>query len=84
MLIVKSLLLPKQKSVVKDYSGNEHALLINNVMRLVVWKISGKVWRRQGFQKQLPVLLQRLDENHLLKVMNRPGESGLASVVEKN
>ena len=52
-------------------------------MILAVWKISGKVWRCQGFQKQLPNLLQKLDENHLLQVMNRPGENGLACVLEK-
>ena len=52
-------------------------------MILAVWKISGKVWRCQGFQKQLPSLLQKLDENHLLQVMNGPGENGLACVLEK-
>ena len=64
MLIAKVLLLPKQKSVVKDFLVDEHPLLINNIMKLVVWKILGKVWRCQGFQKQLPNLLQELGENH--------------------
>lgn len=64
--------LPKQKSVLKGPLGGGHSLLINNTIRSGVWKISGKLWCRQGYQKLLSSLFHELDEDHLLQAMNRP------------
>ena len=81
MLIAKPLLLPKQ-SVLISSLVDKRPLLVSSTMKLAVWKILGKLWRCQGFQKQLPNLLQELDENHLQQVKNRLGESGMVGVAE--
>lgn len=77
----QTIVIPKQ-SVLIDSLVDKHPLLVSNTMKLAVWKILGKVWRCQGFQKQLPNLLQELDENHLQQVKNRLGESGMVGVAE--
>ena len=46
-----------------------------------MWKISGKIWHSQEFQRLLPTLPPELGKSQLRRVINRPGESGLAGVV---
>lgn len=53
MLIDKTILLPKQRNILKDPSGKEHPLVIKNSMRLVGSKISGRSYLCHKFQKQL-------------------------------
>lgn len=53
MLIDQTILLPKQRNILKDPSGKEHPLVIKNSMRLVGSKISGRSYLCHKFQKQL-------------------------------
>ena len=82
MFIAEPLISSKQKNILSHPLGNEHLLAISNAMRLAaMWKISGKIWHSQEFQRLLPTLTPELGKSQLRRVINRPGESGLAGVV---
>ena len=49
-----------------------------------MWNISGKIWHSQKFQRLLLTLSPELGKSQLRRVINRPGESGLAGVVGHN
>ena len=82
MSIETPVILPRIKSLLKDPLGKEHHLITNKTLRLAAWKISGRDYLCQGFWEQLPGLLITQGDVHLQEIMNQPGESGLASVVD--
>ena len=65
----------------KNPQGEVHPLIANRTLRLAVWTISGKDYLRTEFQKQLPNLLQVQDEKVHRQITIRPGECGLAGVI---
>ena len=46
------------------------------------WMVSGLDYRRREFQKQLPTLCPRQEDEILMQIMSRPRESGLADALE--
>ena len=80
MFIVRPLLLPRNTSL-KNPQGEVHPLIANRTLRLAVWTISGKDYLRREFQKQLTNLLQVQDEKVQSQITIRPGECGLAGVI---
>ena len=71
IVIAKLILFPKQRNIIRDPSGKEYPLVVNNSMMLMVWKISGRSYLCQKFQNQLQNLSQGLDELHLRQIINR-------------
>ena len=82
MLSGKPVLLPKQNNLLKNPLGNSHPLMIKGSLRLAAWKISGKDYVCQEYQKQLPHLSQNAGEMVQRGIMSRPGVSGLAGVIK--
>ena len=80
MSIVRPLLLLRNTSL-KNAQREVHSLIANRTLRLAVWTISGKDYLRREFQKQLPSLLQVQDEKVQFQITIRPGECGLAGVL---
>ena len=81
MSIGKYLLLPQHRRLLTNAQGEIHPLVKNKTLRLAVWKISGKVWLRKAFQKQLPNLSKVQERIARSPITIRPGESGLAGVL---
>ena len=82
MSIVRPLLLPRNTSLKKP-QGEVDSLIAKRTLRLAVWTISSKNYLRREFQKHMPNLLQVQDEKLLYngQIKVRPGESGLAGVI---
>ena len=81
MTVRHPILLPQQKSLLKNPKGEFHPLLLNSSLRLAAWLVSGKVKDQQDFQRQLPTLSPELDPKELELVTTRVGESLVAGVV---
>ena len=83
MLIRKSFLLPSHVDLLKDPMHKPHTLLLNQSLRLVAWRISGNISFQREFQRGLQSLPLEVEEIALSQLTNRPGESGLAGVVNR-
>ncbi|XP_057294612.1 uncharacterized protein LOC130623139 [Hydractinia symbiolongicarpus] len=81
MLVTNPLLLPQSLSLLTNPQGKSHPLLENRTLRLVAWTISGKFWRLREYQEKLQSLSQVPEQRAHSLITNRPGESGLAGVV---
>ena len=81
MSIANPILLPKLDKLLINPSGQIHPLVANKSLRLVAWTISGKSSLRQAFQSQLSTFCQVQEEKVLRQITIRPGESGLAGVL---
>ena len=69
-----NLLLNGQKEV--------HVLVANKTLMLAVWKVSGNSLLIYGYQIRLPVLSPVLEDQVQTQITTRPGENGLAGVLE--
>ena len=70
-----NLLLNAQKEI--------HLLVANKMLMLVAWKVSGNPLLIQDYQSRLPVLPLVLEDEVQTEITTRPGENGLAGVLEK-
>ena len=52
-------------------------------LQLVFWEVSGKGFLQKDFQKRLPRSSQMLGGKAQSVIINRPGESGIADVVNE-
>ena len=74
-------LLPWEKSLLLDPTGTSHPLIERRELRLAVWMVSGQPWQRRAYQAKLPNLSAIPVEQGRSLIKNRPGESGLAGVI---
>ena len=70
-----------KKHKYKKPQGEIHPLIASRTLGLAVWTISGKDYLKRDFQKQLPILLQVQDEKSQSQIISRPGDCGLAGVI---
>ena len=82
MSIKSSIFLPWRRDLLKNSKVEIHPLVQNRTLQLVAWTVSGLDCRRREFQKQLPTLSPGQEDQILMQIMSRPGESGLADVLE--
>ena len=82
MSIKSPILLPWRKDLLKNPKRKIHPLVQNRTLKLVAWTVSGLDCRRMEFQRQLPTLSPGQEDQILMQIMGRPGESGLAGVLE--
>ena len=73
---------PETKYLVKDPTGNYHPLIQWNSVKLVVWIISGKIYREREFQKGLQTLSPTPDKQAQLNITNWLRANGLAGVAD--
>ena len=82
MLIKSPVLLPWRKDLLKNPNREIHTLVQNRSLKLVARMVSGLDCRRRGFQMQLPTLYPGQEDQILMQIMSRPGESGIVAVLE--
>ena len=82
MSIKSPILLPWRKDLLKNPKGETHTLAQNRTLQLAVCAISGLDCRRREFQRQLPTLSPGQEDQILIQIMSRSGESGPAGVLE--
>ena len=82
MSIKSLILLPWRKDVLKNPKGEIHLLVQNRTLKLLAWTVSRLDCRRKEFQRQLPTLSPSQEDQILMQIKSRPGESGLAGVLE--
>ena len=75
------ILLPLVSNLLVDPQGAIHPLVKNGSLTLVAWNISGRIWQTREYQKGLQDLSQMPEDRVHSLLTNRPGESGLAGVV---
>ena len=81
LCIANPLLLPPTEALLLDPQGQEHPLIRNRTLGLVAWKVSGAAYLQRAYQLGLQNLSLEHEEVALSLIMNRPGESGYAGVV---
>ena len=81
MSINSPIFLPWRNDLLKNLKGEIHPLVQNRTLKLVAWTVSGIDCRRE-FQRQLPILSPGQEDQILMQIMSRHGESGLADVPE--
>ena len=81
MSVQTPILLPLVSNLLVDPQGVIHPLVKNGSLKLVAWKISGRIWQTREYQKGLQDLSQMPEDRVHSLITNRPGESGLAGVV---
>ena len=84
MTIQCSLLLPALPNLLLNPLGEKHPLVKTRSLRLAIWKITGKPLKSKKFQTMQPNLFLCPGDQVQLQIMNRPGTSGLAGVVDGN
>ena len=57
-------------------------LVQKRTLQLVAWTVSGLDCRRREFTRQLPTLSPGQEDQILMHIKSRPGESGIAGVLE--
>ena len=82
MSIKNPILLPWRKDLLKNPKGEIHPLVQNTTLKLMAWTVSRLDCRSREFQRQLPTLSPSQEDQILMQIMSRPGESGLAGVLE--
>ena len=65
----------------KNPQREVNPLFTNRKLGLAVWTLSRKDYVRREFQKQLSNLLQAQDERAKSQITDRPGECGVAGVI---
>ena len=81
MSVRNPILLPHKKNLLLDPRQNVHPLVENKTLQLAVWVVSGIVWQQKAYQTGLQSLSQIPEGRAQFLLTNRPGESGLAGVV---
>ena len=49
--VTEPVLLPQLSNILIKYSGQVHPMVVNQTLRLVAWKLSGKAWSQKEFQQ---------------------------------
>ena len=70
-----------KQSLIK-FSRKTSPLIKLGSLFLVAWLVSGQIWRQRDYRKGLQTLSSVPEEKALHLLTNRPGESGLAGVIE--
>ena len=81
MSVRNPILLPHKKNLLLDPRQNVHPLVENKTIQLAVWVVSGIVWQQKAYQTGLQSLSRIPEGRAQFLLTNRPGESGLAGVV---
>ena len=81
MSVQTPILLPLVSNLLVDPQGAIPPLVKNGSLKLVAWNISGRIWQTREYQKGLQDLSQMPEDRVHSLITNRPGESGLAGVV---
>ena len=79
MSVQHPIILPNLTTLFKDPQGQKHRLQEGKQLQLVAWKVSRKPLRE--YQNSLLHLSQIPEDQGQYQITNRPGESGLAGVV---
>ena len=74
-------ILPNLTTFLQGPQGQKYTLQEGNQLQLVAWKVSGKLWKVREYQNSLPHLSQIPEGQGQYLITNRPGEIGLAVVV---
>ena len=82
MSINSPIFLPWRNDLLKNLKGEIHPLVQNRTLKLVAWTVSRLDCRRKEFQRQLPALSPCQEDQILMQIISRPGENGLAGVLE--
>ncbi len=82
MSVQNPILLPIVSNLLVNPQGAIHPLVENGSLKLVAWKISGIIWQTKEYQRGLQDLSQMPEDRVHSLITNRPGESGLACVVD--
>ena len=83
MSVQHPIILPNLTTFLQGPQGQKHPLQEDNQLRLVAWKVSRKPWKVREYQNLLPHLSQILEDQGQYLITNRPGESGLAGVINE-
>ena len=81
MSVQHPIILPNLTTLLQRPHGQKHPLQKGNQLQLVAWKVSGKLWKVREYKNSLPHLSQIPEGQGQYLITNRPGESGLAGVV---
>ena len=76
--VVDTALVPR---FVTQPSGGSHPLVIQNDLSPVALKVSGQASLVEESQLTMPVLSKNLEGKELGQIITRPGQSGLAGVI---
>ena len=69
--------------IVTRHSGEKAPFAGRQQTTMVTWKVSGKPWKVRECQNSLQHLSQTPEGQGQYLITNRPGESGLAGVMNK-
>ena len=79
--VAKPLLLTQLSNILVNPQGQVHPLVVNKTLRLMAWKVSGRVWPQKEFRKGLQSLSQVPEDQVHHLITNWPGVNRLAGVV---
>ena len=83
MSVKDPILLPQHKNLLMDPQNQIHPLVKEKTLRLVAWHLSGNPFLPKDYQRGLQTLSEIAEDKAHCLLTNRPGESGLAGVVNK-
>ena len=78
--VMNPILLPQDERLLQ-HQGITHPLVQNRSLRLIAWTLSGNSLLQKAFQRKLQVLSSSPGVQELNLITNRPGDSGLAGVL---
>ena len=81
MSVKSPLLLPALKDLLKDPAGKLNPPVIQNSLRLMAWKISGRTYLQKEYQQGIPTLSQTIGEHLKSSIASQLGRSGVAGVL---
>ena len=80
LCVTEPQLLPQMRNMSNHPKSQAYPLFVNQAMRLMAWKVSGRAWPRKEFQQGLQSLSQvAKDQAHL--ITNRLSINSLAGVM---
>ena len=72
---------PCYENLLSNPKKEIHPLLLNQSLRLLAWKVSGKSYLQKEFQKGLPISSPMQEEWEQNLITNQPGESSIVGVM---
>ena len=72
---------PCYENLLSNPKKEIHPLLLNQSLRLLAWKVSGKSYLQKEFQRGLPISSPTQEEWEQTLITNRPGESSIVGVM---
>ena len=72
--VTEPLLLPQLSNILVNPPGQMHPLVVNKILRLVAWKVSGGAWPRKEFRQGLQSLSQVPEDKTHHLITNRSVE----------